>query len=113
MSSPTWKLEFEFLTGEMAESAQRFTAERDLLTEEMRIVIGRAVDADLTISDNTVSRRHCAVQLTPEGPVLKDLGSSGGTYVNGERITEKLLSPGDKFIVGANLMVLLIRSDVG
>ena len=112
MTTPTWKLELEFLTGARAESDPRFVAERDLSTEELRIVIGRVADVDLTIADDTVSRRHCAVQLTAEGALLKDLESSGGTYVNGERISEKILEPGDKFIVGANTMVRLVSSRV-
>lgn len=87
-------------------------AERDLATEEMRLVIGRSPDADITVPDGTVSRKHCALQLTPDGALLIDLGSSGGTYVNGERVKEKQLVVGDRFIVGANSMAELMSSDV-
>ncbi len=95
----------------IAESGDAFVvAERDLATEEMRLTIGRSADADITIPDGTVSRRHCALQLTPEGALLLDLGSSGGTYVNGERVKERQLAVGDKFIVGANSMARLVAS---
>lgn len=110
---PTWRVEIEFLTGPLAETdGARVVAERDLATEEMRLVIGRSPDADLTIPDGTVSRRHCALQLTPDGALLLDLGSSGGTYVNGERVKEQQLTVGDKFIIGANSMARLVGSDV-
>jgi pSer/pThr/pTyr-binding forkhead associated (FHA) protein len=110
---PTWRVEIEFLTGVIAESGDTtVVAERDLATEEMRLIVGRSPDADITIPDGTVSRRHCALQLTPDGALLIDLGSSGGTYVNGERVKEQQLAVGDKFIVGANSMAKLIASDV-
>ena len=96
----------------MKDTTPRVVCERDLLTDEMRIVIGRSADADVTIPDGTVSRKHCAVQLTPDGACLQDLGSSGGTYVNGQRISEQHLKTGDKFIVGANTMVQVVDSDV-
>lgn len=109
---PTWRVEIEFLTGVMKDTQPRFVAERQLETEELRLVIGRSSDVDITIGDNTVSRRHCAVQLTPDGAMLVDLGSSGGTFAQGERVKQRLLSAGDKFIVGANSMLRLVSSDV-
>jgi|GEM_PF-1760034 len=96
----------------MKDTEPHVVCERNLLTDEMRIIIGRSADADVTIPDGTVSRQHCAVQLTPEGACLLDLGSSGGTYVNGQRISEQQLQTGDKFIVGANTMVQVVHSDV-
>src|SRR5947208_16172519 len=55
----------------------------------------------LPLTDNTVSRRHC--ELLPEDGdwVLKDLGSSNGSYVNGQRIFENYhLKLGDQIRVG-------------
>jgi pSer/pThr/pTyr-binding forkhead associated (FHA) protein len=52
-----------------------------------RCVIGRAADCDLTLPDTwpdrTASRHHCRVEWTPAGPVVRDLGSRNGTYLNG------------------------------
>ncbi len=50
--------------------------------------------------DTTTSRRHA--QITDEGGSyrIQDLGSSNGTYVNGSRVTEALLQPGDEVSIG-------------
>ena len=52
-----------------------------------RWVIGRASGCDLVVNLPEVSSRHCALTETPQGFVLEDLGSSNGTYVNGQRLT--------------------------
>jgi hypothetical protein len=63
--------------------------------------IGREAGNDLALSDMTVSRRHCV--LTGKGGAffIRDEGSANGTFVNGERITERSLSPGDRLQVGS------------
>jgi ABC-type multidrug transport system ATPase subunit len=50
--------------------------------------IGRAMDNDVTISDLTVSRHHAELAREAAGWVLRDLGSSGGVFVDGHRIDE-------------------------
>ncbi len=70
------------------------------------LVFGRGEDCDLRLLDETVSRRHARLEASPEGPLLKDLGSSNGTYVNEARITEKILFPGDLLRVGASEFTL-------
>ena len=57
------------------------------LEVENEVVIGRE-NADLTISDPEISRRHALVRPIPSGIEVEDLGSMNGTYVNGERIGE-------------------------
>ncbi len=67
-------------------------------------VIGRDELADIVLDDPGISRRHCEVRVTNDGPHLvssiRDLGSTNGTYVNGERITSTRLSEGDQITVG-------------
>ena len=68
-------------------------------------LVGRE-SRQLPLTDNTVSRRHC--ELIPENGewVLKDLGSSNGSYVNGVRIVGRQgLKLGDQIRVGRTLMV--------
>ncbi len=66
-------------------------------------VIGREHDADLRLTDLAVSRYHAVVTVGPDGVAsLRDLGSSNGTYVNGDRISsERRLVDGDEIAMGA------------
>src|SRR3954454_16616634 len=68
-------------------------------------LVGRE-SRQLPLTDNTVSRRH-AERLPADGTwVLKDLGSSNGSYVNGARVTNRYtLKLGDQIRVGRPLMV--------
>ena len=69
-------------------------------------LVGRE-SRQLPLTDNTVSRRHCELIPDDKGEwVLKDLGSSNGSYVNGVRIVGKqALKLGDQVRVGRTLMV--------
>lgn len=64
------------------------------------IVVGREVKCHIMLNDNSVSRQHSSVTRLAEGYLLKDLGSSNGTYVNGHRIQEALLKDGDRISIG-------------
>lgn len=54
--------------------------------------IGTADDNDIILSDRAVSRHHAELRMTSEGILLRDLGSTNGTYVNQLRITEVYLA---------------------
>jgi len=51
------------------------------------VMIGRGADCQLILNDDYVSTRHARVVSTPNGIYVEDLGSTNGTYVNGQRIT--------------------------
>ena len=71
-------------------------------------VIGRASDADVILDDPSVSRRHAAVRVTSEGLVeLSDLGSSNGTFVEGEQVVRKAVHPGQSLRIGHVPMALV------
>jgi hypothetical protein len=64
-------------------------------------IIGRDASNPIPLDrDTTASRRHA--QITDQGGIyrIQDLGSSNGTYVNGAKITETQLSPGDEVAIG-------------
>jgi two-component system cell cycle response regulator len=63
-------------------------------------VLGRDPDAELVLSDPGVSWQHALVEDQGDKYVVVDLESTNGTYVNGQRVTEKSLEPGDKLRVG-------------
>ena len=67
-------------------------------------VLGRDNTADVILDDPGISRRHTEIRVTSDGPHLvasiRDLGSTNGTFVNGERITSQRLADGDRVNVG-------------
>ncbi|MBI4563834.1 MAG: FHA domain-containing protein [Planctomycetes bacterium] len=63
-------------------------------------VIGRSPKAAVSIQDPSVSRKHCEIRLEESGAVLHDKGSRNGTLLNGVRIVQERLSPGDEIRVG-------------
>jgi signal transduction histidine kinase/pSer/pThr/pTyr-binding forkhead associated (FHA) protein len=74
-------------------------------------LIGRSSEA-LPVTDNTVSRRHA--ELTPDNGswYLRDLDSSNGTFLNGQRVTDRIkLAPGDQFRCGSTLFVFTLHQD--
>lgn len=70
------------------------------LPADGEVVLGRdRRHADILLDDPTVSRAHATIFATPTGYVIKDgrdRPSRNGTFVNGVRVTEKVLAPGDK-----------------
>jgi pSer/pThr/pTyr-binding forkhead associated (FHA) protein len=73
-----------------------------LRLDEGRIfVLGRSPDCDLPVVSERASRRHAHVFWERTGFVVRDLGSTNGTYVNDERVDGKrALQPGDRILVG-------------
>src|SRR5919206_1404948 len=65
-----------------------------------RILIGRSRDCDVTRDDPNVSRRHAELRRENGGWVVADLGSTNGVKVNGQRVHEQPLTPGDEITLG-------------
>lgn len=68
-------------------------------------VIGRREDCDLRIPLGDVSRKHCRLIKDGETLRIEDLGSSNGTYINGERVQQAELTAGDTLQVGPVVFV--------
>ena len=68
------------------------------------VVMGRSRSCDLRLPGNDASRRHAEITGSAQGFTLFDLGSTNGTYVNGERVREHALQPGDQVEIGASLI---------
>jgi two-component system cell cycle response regulator len=73
--------------------------------------IGRAVDAEVRIVDDKMSRRHCRVVVEGGASFIEDLGSTNGTYVNGVRIARQQLQDGDKIQVGETTILKFTYHD--
>jgi FHA domain len=75
------------------------------LPVDAEVVLGRADEADLTLADAGVSRTHARVIAGAGGASIEDLGSSNGTFVNGERITgSRELQDGDEIQLGGAIL---------
>jgi adenylate cyclase len=64
------------------------------------LVVGRAVNSDVPIYDPTISRQHAQVSMQSGGVLVKDLGSSNGTFLNGGKITEAVAVENDVVMFG-------------
>jgi len=64
------------------------------------VSLGRAVTNDIVLGDARVSRTHARLECSPAGCMLFDLGSANGTRVNGMRVEQTELKPGDKIALG-------------
>jgi len=79
-----------------------FTVSRDMT------VIGRREDCDLRIPLSDVSRKHCRLIKDGETVKVEDLGSSNGTYINGERVQQAEVAAGDTLQVGPVVFVMQV-----
>ena len=72
----------------------------ELTLEKNEILIGRGQDCDIVLDDKKASRKNSLIRRAGLSFSIKDLDSSNGTYINGEKITEKELSSDDLIQIG-------------
>ena len=68
--------------------------------QEGSIYIGREAGNECIVPDPSVSSRHCEALVQDGGLVIRDLGSTNGTFVQGQRVGNALIEPGDNFRLG-------------
>jgi hypothetical protein len=69
-----------------------------------RVTIGRLPECDITIKDPGASRNHAEIRSGAGGHTLVDLGSTNGTLVNDQRVTEQSLEDGDRITIGRTVI---------
>jgi hypothetical protein len=85
-----------------------------VLGDPSEVVVGRSGDADLILIEGMVSRRHARFTLEEGVLEVEDLGSTNGTFVNGEKVKKKRLAEGDRVLVGTSILkVVRSESPVG
>src|SRR6187431_1843250 len=71
------------------------------------IIIGRSSDLDMVLVEDMVSRKHAKISTTDAEVDIQDMGSTNGTFVNGEKITRSRLQEGDRILVGTSIIKMV------
>src|SRR5688572_4483251 len=77
------------------------------LPAEKEIVIGRGGELDIVLVEDMVSRKHAKITTQGGKIVIQDLGSTNGTFVNGEKIKRARLKEGDRVLIGTSILKLI------
>jgi hypothetical protein len=85
-----------------------------VLADPMDIIVGRSGDADLILVESMVSRQHARFSLRDAELSVEDMGSTNGTFVNGEKIRRRRLLEGDRVLIGTSIVkVMFSRAPLG
>lgn len=74
------------------------------LAEGQEIIIGRSSELDMVLVEEMVSRKHARIALEGGTISIEDLGSTNGTFVNGEKVQQGTLREGDRVLIGTNIL---------
>src|SRR5436309_7527492 len=71
-----------------------------ILVDKPILLVGRHPECDIQIDSRKISRRHCCIAQVDNYLIVRDLDSTNGVRINGVRVTEGRLAPGDELTVG-------------
>lgn len=79
------------------------------LKPEKQVIIGRSSDLDMVLVEDMVSRKHAKITCTSGKILIEDLGSTNGTFVNGEKVKQSRLKEGDRILIGTSILKLVAQ----
>ncbi len=77
------------------------------LRPHREIIIGRSSDLDMVLVEDMVSRKHAKITTDDAVVTIQDLGSTNGTFVNGEKVRKAELKDGDRILIGTSIIKMV------
>ena len=77
------------------------------LRPHREIIIGRSSDLDMVLVEDMVSRKHAKITTDETTVTIQDLGSTNGTFVNGEKVRKADLKDGDRILIGTSIIKIV------
>ncbi len=77
------------------------------LRMDNEVVIGRSSELDMVLVEDMVSRKHAKITVGGGKVTIQDLGSTNGTFVNGEKVKQARLKEGDRILIGTSILKLV------
>ena len=77
------------------------------LRPNREIIIGRSSDLDMVLVEDMVSRKHAKITTDNQVVTIQDLGSTNGTFVNGEKVRKADLKDGDRILIGTSIIKIV------
>jgi hypothetical protein len=96
--SPLWAL--RFISG-------KYQGGEFPLRPHREIIIGRSSDLDMVLVEDMVSRKHAKITTDDAVVTIQDLGSTNGTFVNGEKVRKAELKDGDRILIGTSIIKMV------
>jgi pSer/pThr/pTyr-binding forkhead associated (FHA) protein len=72
-----------------------------------RVVLGRA-GADINLDDAEASRQHAALEILGDHAIVRDLGSTNGTFVDAQRVQQHVITNQGEFRIGSHVLMLIV-----
>jgi len=81
------------------------------IVPDKQIIVGRSSDLDMVLVEDMVSRKHARIAMQQDQIWIEDLGSTNGTFVNGEKIKRARLKEGDRVLIGTSILKVIAGGD--